>query len=61
MSKRRPTPMAMVLPDDARTALVRAAQTVIPKSDPLARLKAIEQATVRAKFQYPQYFKHKEF
>jgi hypothetical protein len=57
----RPAPdVAQLLPPDVRGELTRAAATYAPQSDPLRRQKAIEKATARAKFLYPQLFKHKE-
>jgi len=46
-----------LLPLEARLALQRAAQTPITVDDPLARVKAIEQATRRVKTTYPSFFK----
>ncbi len=52
--------VSRVLPLDARNALVEASQTHNPRTDPLRRQKAIEEATRRAKFLYPHLFKHPE-
>lgn len=58
---REPVPfVANVLPADARDALVRAAATRNPPTDPLRRQIAIEEATKRAKFQYPHHFRYTE-
>ena len=46
-----------VLPAAAVAMLQRANQTPVTADDPLARVKAIEQATRRIKMQYPQFFK----
>lgn len=46
-----------ILPADAIAQLQRAALTPITEDDPLARVKAIEQATRRIKMQHPQFFK----
>lgn len=46
-----------LLPAAAVAMLQRAHQTPITADDPLARVKAIEQATRRIKLQFPQYFK----
>lgn len=57
----KPAPtVANVLPIDARDALVIASTTRNTRSDPLARQKAIEAATQRAKLLYPRFFKHLE-
>jgi hypothetical protein len=45
------------LPIDAQNDLMRASQTPITRADPLARVKAIEQATQRIKRKYPELFK----
>ena len=52
----QPTP-CNALPAAAVALLQRAAQTQITASDPLARVKAIEQATKRVKQQFPYHFK----
>lgn len=53
----RPTPPPhQVLPAAAIALLQRAAQTPITADDPLARVKAIEQATKRVRQQYPSFF-----
>lgn len=49
-------PVSQQLPFDARMALVRAAQTPIPPGDPLARVKAIEQAQAMARRRFPEMF-----
>lgn len=46
-----------LLPAAAVALLQRANLTPITANDPLARVKAIEQATRRIKIQFPQYFK----
>lgn len=51
-------PVSQHLPFDARMALVRAAQTPIPPGDPLARVKAIEQAQALARRRFPDMFQH---
>lgn len=50
-------PLAKVLPPSAAQLLRKAAQTPIPAHDPLARERAIDQATARVKRLYPDYFK----
>lgn len=45
-----------LLPEDARAILQRASATRIPPDDPLARLKAIEEAYARVRRMYPQFF-----
>lgn len=50
-------PMSCHLPLEARMALARAAETPIPKADPMARVKAIEDATARVKASFPELFK----
>lgn len=54
MTQEITTPTA--LPADAVALLQRAAQTPITADDPLARVKAIEQATKRIKRDYPNHF-----
>ena len=44
------------LPLEAQRILMRAAQTPVTATDPMARAKAIEKATQRVKAQYPEYF-----
>lgn len=51
-------PVSQHLPFDARMALVRAAQTPIPPGDPLARVKAIEQAQALARRRFPDLFQN---
>lgn len=46
-----------VLPPEAVAQLQRAARTPFDEFDPLARVKAIEQATRRVKRDYPNFFK----
>ncbi|HHV49103.1 MAG TPA: hypothetical protein GXX56_09120 [Rhodocyclaceae bacterium] len=53
-------PVSNLLPEDARRALINAAQTPITRADPLARVKAIEKAIERVKREYPQFFQTKE-
>ena len=53
-------PPANVLPSDAAKLLQQAAQTPLPRADPLARVKAIEKAIERVKREYPQFFQTKE-
>lgn len=45
------------LPIEAQEILKRAAQTPITRTDPLARVKAIEKAVQRIKDLYPHLFK----
>jgi len=45
------------LPFDARALLVRAAKTPITNGDPLARVRAIEQASDSVRHHYPYFFK----
>lgn len=56
---RTPTsyPFHGALPVDAQLDLMAAAKTPITAVDPLARVKAIEQATKRVKRNYPRFFK----
>lgn len=54
------SPPATTLPPDAAKLLKQAAQTLITRADPLARVKAIEKAIERVKRDYPQFFKFKE-
>lgn len=53
-------PPHKVLPAFAIALLKRAAQTPITADDPLARVKAIEQASKRIKRDYPNLFKEHE-
>ena len=53
-------PPANALPRDAAKLLQQAAQTLITRADPLARVKAIEKAIERVKREYPQFFQTKE-
>ena len=46
-----------LLPDDAVEQLKTAANKLVTKQDPLARIKAIEEATQKIKRKYPQFFK----
>lgn len=46
-----------LLPAIVVLELQKAAQTKITPSDPLARIKAIERASARARRNYPQFFK----
>ncbi|CAB5162337.1 hypothetical protein UFOVP151_20 [uncultured Caudovirales phage] len=48
--------IANILPAEAIAQLQRAALTPITTNDPLARVKAIEQAVKRVKRNHPQYF-----
>lgn len=54
---KQPDPISTQLPFDIRAALARAAQTPVTRGDPMARLKAIEAATRRARANYPHLFK----
>lgn len=49
-----------ILPPTAIALLQRAACTPIPAYDPLARIKAIEQATSLVRAMYPFHFKPEE-
>lgn len=49
--------MSMQLPFDARLALRRAALTPVTKADPLARVKAINEAMASVRAQFPKFFK----
>jgi hypothetical protein len=49
-----------ILPADAREILQQAARTPNTQREPLARTKAIEQATTRVRRMYPKFFNHKE-
>ena len=55
MTKPTPPPH-QVLPAAAIALLQRATKTPITADDPLARVKAIEQATKRVRQQYPSFF-----
>lgn len=57
MMKRPVTLFSQALPPDASARLQRAAKTPIPPDDPLARVKAIEQAAQWARLKYPRYFR----
>jgi hypothetical protein len=46
-----------ILPRPAREELQRAAMTPIPKNDPLARARAINETIERLRAMYPDYFK----
>ena len=48
------------LPFDARMQLVRASQTPITNGDPLARFRAVDEASDRIRYQYPHFFKKEE-
>lgn len=50
-----------ILPLEAMLILQRAANTPITADDPLARVKAIEQAIQRVKREYPQMFNQEEY
>jgi hypothetical protein len=52
----QPAPVSLHLPFDARTQLVRASQTPITNGDPLARVRAVNQASEQVQRQYPNYF-----
>ena len=47
-----------ILPWEAVQMLTRAAKTPVTEKDPLARLKAIEEADRRIRRQYPRYFRY---
>ena len=49
-------PLSQVLPTAAAVLLRQAAETVTT-ADPLARVKAIEQAMARVRQQWPMYFR----
>ena len=49
--------VATHLPFDLRAALVRAAETPVTRSDPLARRRAIDEVTARAKRMQPYLFR----
>lgn len=51
-----PIGVSNLLPADVVAQLTRAALTPITARDPLARVKAIEQAVKRAKRYYPHHF-----
>lgn len=51
---------AAVLPPAAAKLLQQAAAAPIPASDPLARVKAIEQAIQRVRTNHPEYFKQEQ-
>lgn len=50
-----------ILPLEAVLVLQRAAQTPITADDPLARVKAIEQATQRIRRDYPELFNQEDY
>jgi len=50
-------PVASVLPSEAILLLQKAARTPVPEHDPLARERAINEATLKVKHLYPQFFK----
>lgn len=49
-------PVSRHLPFDARTLLVRASQTPVPHGDPLARVRAVEAASEKIRYQFPRFF-----
>ncbi len=51
-----PAKVCKLLPYEIRMGLVRAATQRIPQSDPLARVKAIEEAAARARRNAPHLF-----
>lgn len=55
--KKRISPLVNLLPRPAALALQRASETPDDPRDPLAKIKAIEQATAKIKRDYPQHFK----
>jgi len=60
MLQAKPPPHNL-LPPDAIAQLQKAAQTPNTASDPLARVKAIQQATERVKAQYPTHFTQEKY
>lgn len=56
----KPTTPHQALPAAAIALLQRAAKTPITAEDPLARVKAIEQATKRVKRDYPHLFQEQQ-
>lgn len=52
----QPIQISMHLPFDVRLALIRAAKTPVTE-DRMARIKAIEEVTRRAKANFPRFFK----
>lgn len=46
-----------LLPHEAAVALQQAVLTPIARTDPLARVKALEKVTEQIKSQYPQFFR----
>lgn len=44
------------LPFEARTTLVRASQTPVPHGDPLARVRAVDEASEKIRYQFPRFF-----
>jgi hypothetical protein len=57
MTKSAENLVSVHLPFDLRAALVRAAQTPVTRSDPLARRRAIDEVTARAKRVQPYLFR----
>lgn len=57
MTKQRATWSSQLLPPDAVARLQKAAKTRPTPGDPLARVKALEQAHRAIKSQYPNYFR----
>lgn len=57
MTKQPATWFSEALPRDAVARLQRAARTPITEHDPLARVKAIEQAAQWARLKYPRSFR----
>lgn len=49
-------PISAVLPLDARMSLVRAAATPVTDEDPLARVRAVNEASKRIKFLHSNLF-----
>lgn len=52
--------MSEHLPPQARWRLVRAAQTPITDDDPLARVRAVNEASTLARLQHPELFKKED-
>ena len=49
-------PVSEHLPFNVRMQLVRASQTPITNGDPLARVRAVDQASDHVRSQYPEFF-----
>jgi len=55
------TTATTLLPPGVSAALMRAAQTPVTDSDPLARQRAIEEVNRKARLRHPEYFREEDF